>query len=214
MKLFLQIAAVILIVIAMFSSCKKETTSKPPFLAGDTTNSIHAAFEPAMDFTIVWDSDNLYGQALDSLDLDQDQTADVYFQLNLLNQDNSHLLEGEMPNPFPSLLIYGRDSLFETAILTETVYVGLGQTADFRWVDTLSKGDVIDQNLKWKTTEYFGEKLWSEHPVSMLSNGPWKNKSGTSYVGFRLKGFYGWIEMNTALTEQPKILGYALSNNQ
>lgn len=214
MKLFLQIAAVILIFIAMFSSCKKETTSKPPFLAGDTTNSIHTTFEPAMDFSLVWDSDNLYGQALDSLDLNQDQTADVYFQLNVFNHDNSHLLEGEMPNPFPSLLIYGRDSLLETAIITETVYVGLGQTADFRWVDTLSRGAVIDQNLKWRTANYFGEKLWSEHPVSMLSNGPWNNKTRPSFVGIRFNGMYGWIELDTQHAEQPKIIGYALSNNQ
>jgi len=164
----------------MLLSCSKDDIPKKTLLAGDTTAAaFNESYNPPLELELIWDEQNLYGTAIDSLDLNQDQLHDVFFRLIALNPDSIHLLNGEMPNPFPSLHIYGRDSLFETATIAETVYVGLGTTAQFYWVDTLNAGQIIDETLQWKPAQNWGEKLWSENPVSMLqtqgSNGLDKN---------------------------------------
>ncbi len=194
-------------------SCSKDGIQKKSLIAGDTSEvAFNSVFNPPLELNLTWDEQNLYGNAVDSLDLNQDQLPDVFFRLAILNPDSLHLLNGEMPNPFPSLHIYGRDSLFETAIISETVYVGLGQTAQFHWVDTIQINQIIDESRNWKTANYWGEKLWSENPVSMLSNGSWFKKSQPGFLAFRLAGSMGWIKLDTQLPENPKIMAFALQS--
>ncbi|MBU1370416.1 MAG: hypothetical protein KJ578_08310 [Bacteroidetes bacterium] len=195
----------------MLLSCSKDDIPKKSLLAGDTTDvAFHRFFNPPLQLSLIWDEQKLYGNATDSLDIDNDQVADVFFRLIVLNPDSLHLLEGEMPNPFPSLHIYGRDSLFETATISETVYVGLGTTTKYYWVEALEHGQLIDETRNWKPANYWGEKLWSENPVSMLSNGPWFEKAQPAFVAFRLRGALGWIKMDTHSTDDPLIMGFAL----
>jgi hypothetical protein len=197
----------------MLLSCSKDDIPKKTLLAGDTTAAaFNESYNPPLELELIWDEQNLYGTAIDSLDLNQDQLHDVFFRLIALNPDSIHLLNGEMPNPFPSLYIYGRDSLFETATIAETVYVGLGTTAQFYWVDTLNAGQIIDETLQWKPAQNWGEKLWSENPVSMLTKGPWFEKNQAAFLAFRLRGAMGWIKMDTYQTDNPKIMSFALQS--
>ncbi|MDY0086614.1 MAG: hypothetical protein RBR84_11895 [Bacteroidales bacterium] len=194
-------------------SCNKDNIQKKSLIAGDTTDvAVYKSFNPPLEFELIWDEQNLYGNAIDSLDVNQDQLADVFFRLVLLNPDSLHLLNGEMPNPFPSFHIYSHDSVFETATTTETVYVGLGTTTNFYWVDTLNGGQIIDETLQWRPANTWGEKLWSENPVSMLSNGPWFEKNQPAFLAFRIRGAMGWIKIDTYQTNNPKIIAFALQS--
>lgn len=201
----------ILMSFIMLPSCSKNDIQNKTLLAGDTTNvAFYKFFNPPVQLDLTWDEQNLYGNATDSLYFDDYPDFNVFFHLIVLNRDSLHLLEGELPNPFPSLHIYGQDSLLEIATISETAYVGLGTTAKFYWVEALEQGQVIDESSYWKSANYQGEKLWSEHPVSLLSNGPWFEKAQPAFLAFRFKGALGWIKMDTQATDNPKILGFAM----
>lgn len=121
----------------IISSCKKDaktinTTNNDGALI--LSNNVYAGIhdtsfnyyelQPALEISIVWDNQNLYGYGSDSLDIDSDGNYDLFITLSLLNEDSLHLLTG-MPNPFPYCRLDSRNGL-EIAFYTESFYIGLG----------------------------------------------------------------------------------------
>ncbi len=151
----------------------------------------------------------LYGFGVDSLDLDNDQQADVFFTLNIINKDSLHLLNNQMPDPFPSFRISAKGKV-SIAKVTETAYAGLGTIVEFYYADTLAEGTVINEALQWQNINETSLTVWGEHPDYLpgLSYGPWYEHL-QAYIGFYVNGNYGWIRLDTSNPYEPKISGIA-----
>lgn len=193
-------------------SCKKETPQQQSIIAGSYNNSdYHIQFDPPKTIEIQWDTMILYGHGMDSLDLDNDLQTDVILSLNIINTDSLHLLQNQIPDPFPSLRISGKGNI-SIAKVTEYAYAGLGTVAEFDYADTIAAGTVISQALQWQNIAEKSLSIWGEHPGSLpgLSFGPWYDHA-EAFIGFYINGHFGWIRLDTSDPYEPKILEIACS---
>lgn len=199
----------------LFVSCKKDGNSSPlfnntikagvitpVFMTGDTLT-------PSLELMINWDSQNLYGFGEDSLDFNQDGIIDFRFTCALLNQDSIHLLNGQMPNPFPYFRITGVNGTL-VRLRTEEAPIGLGQTTTLYWADTVGYENQISEKNTWGGTTL---NMWQENPSpGTMSFGPWYAVSGTRYIGFSRIEKLGWLEIDATNHEQIKVLSVAYQN--
>lgn len=167
-------------------------------------------FNPPLEISINWDAQNLYGYGQDSIDIDLDNNYDLVFQLNIINPDSIHLLNG-MPDPFPNLRIRLKNG-FEIAFCTESYYVGLGQTNTANFADTLAMDERVDLLNDWYSGPQNAIAMWQENPGSMNpSYGPWYYTSKLMYIGIRKdKEHCGWIAVDETEPYHPRIAGYAI----
>ncbi|HNQ12218.1 MAG TPA: hypothetical protein PKH65_08290 [Bacteroidia bacterium] len=174
------------------------------------TTFIHHQPATAIALNIVWDSQNLYGSATDSLDLDLDNQSDLYLNLRLLNPDSLHLLSG-MPNPFPYLSL-GTTGNMQFMQRTETVYAGLGTIVTYHWADTLSYNQTIADTSNWYIHSSNFIKLWGENPGSIGTPGfgTWYTLNDIRYIAFMKNQKLGWIAINNSNRNNPLITEWAI----
>jgi len=111
--------------------------------------------------------------------------------------------------------IVSRNGL-EILINPETYYIGLGQTSDFNWVDTLKYEDRITSRDSWPNpniTVY--NFMWAAPPRPTMSNGCWYNiLNKEKYIGIRMKinskYRYGWVKVKQDSIRNIEIQSYSL----
>lgn len=169
-----------------------------------------ATFDPPMSIQIVWDEQNLYAYGVDSIDLDADLAFDVFFYVYDLNPDSLHLLDGQMPSPFPKVSVEVRNG-YDLAHEVETFYIGLGQTAEASFAARFEANANLTTVDDWLDGDAVRRDLWSESPQgSMYPQGPWYEMAALHYLGFRKGNHEGWIEVDATNYRRPKILRWAM----
>jgi len=171
--------------ILLVSTCKKEADPGEYILAGIIDDSFyHFEFSPDKTIAISWDSLNLYGFGKDSLDLDNDGNFDLVFNLQIINNDSLHLLDG-LPNPFPYLYVIHRNSA-GISTLTETFYSGLGSTGTATYANAFMLNDKIYKNGEWSEVDEESQNLWGDNPSNYYPKGKWFNLNETGFLGVRI----------------------------
>lgn len=205
-------------VLFAFTTCEPDDDTPPS--SGDTNNPVYTGlvgidydsqtFDPPIDIQLVWDAQNLYGFGIDSLDLDGDLDFDFFLHVSDLNEDSIHLLDGELPNPFPNVKAHTQNG-YDLAEYVETYYIGLGQTAEARFGARLDQTYNVAGHDEWAEADTNYRFLWTESPVgSMYPQGPWYNMSAVHYIGIRKGQREGWVEINAVDYRRPKIMRWAL----
>jgi len=194
-------------------SCRKNPTVQNPVYAGkydDTYNYIK--FSPVKNIQIKWDSLNFYGFGSDSIDLDQDGIFDMIFELALINEDSLHLID-EFTFPLPYFAITPKNQL-DLSCYYEYFYVGLNQTVKVEFLESLSYNDRIDTITNWLSSTDGKQLMWDTNPGFFIdpSFGKWYDAVGNYYLGIRINGKYGWIEIDNANRFDPLIKSYAFTH--
>lgn len=205
----------------LFFSCKKEiepteeipdpaTEVLPEVFAGDVNDDMELqALTPALTFNYIWDEDNLYGQATDSIDINEDGLFDFIFSLHDYNEDSIHLIEG-MPSPFPYFYLEAKNG-YEFCTHQETYPIGLGSYNTATYVDRLSYSEPIDTFSNW---EHSYTCLWHENPGTgpgVPPVGDWYTCDTLNYIGIRNDSDkFGWIEADLTDPKNPIIMRYAI----
>jgi hypothetical protein len=205
----------ILLTLLLFS-CKKENDPSPIFVnqikAGKTNagTMTYDTLDPSVMLTMVWDAQNLYAYGSDSIDINDDGSYDFVFTSAHLNPDSLHLLNGQMPNPFPYFRVDPRNG-YSVRMKTENVYVGLGQVYPVYWADSLNFDDVISVKDSWSGSAI---NLWGENPQTnpFMSFGPWYACNKTMYIGFNRLNKLGWIEVDATDRLNIVIKSYSFQN--
>ena len=167
----------------------------------------HFEFQPAFQIPIFWDSQLLYGNGYDSLDLDFNGSFDLFITLSLLNPDSIQLLTG-LPNPFPYCNLT-TSSEFESAFYSESFPIGLGQSSSVSFVDRFDFNERIDTISDWRNQG----KMWQQNPGNIGNPpfGEWMYTTSTFYIGIKQSGDkFGWIEVDASNPEYPKLISYAI----
>jgi hypothetical protein len=203
----------ILIMIAVFSSCKKkEVPASTPIHSGEYNNSwLYTDNGPGIGLNMVWDANVLYGTAIDSFDLNNDGQMDIEFELHVINPDSAHLLVGP-PNPFPNFRAKEKNGLM-IARISHTEYLGLGQTVTNCFVNKFVAGQDITKETSWGNNL----ALWQENPVGWY-NGPWSGVTQNYFLVFKRIiqignasiPKYGWIELDCTNKANPKLIRWAM----
>jgi hypothetical protein len=207
----------ILVLLVAFAACEPE--EETPVSIDDSNHPVYTGlvgvdytsqtFDPPIDIQLVWDEQNLYGFGSDSLDLDSDLDFDFFLHVSDLNEDSIHLLDGEMPNPFPNVKVHLENG-YDLAEHIETFYIGLGQTADASFASRLDLTYNVAGHDRWVVEDTIYRFLWTESPVgSMYPQGPWYNMSAVHYIGIRKGQREGWVELDVVDYRRPKILRWA-----
>ncbi len=207
------IIVILALLIGIVSCRKKEAPVKddiPSLIIGVDDNSVTKMVFPApITIPVVYDSLNLYGVGSYALDFDLDGENDVTFELNLLNYDSIHLLNGGAIHPYPNLALKsnGKISIIKE---TEIVYVGLGATTSLDWLKANSNGDEIANISNWSKLNEQGIKMWHDVPLALSHKGTWHNLDENKFIAFRFADKLGWIEVNATNRKRPFILSYAI----
>lgn len=194
----------------MLHSCKDENLGVP-VKAGVAEGLNHYVIDPPLVIKLMEDSVNNIQYGTDSIDINQDGYFDFFiWQRTVLNEDlpiGSMLL-------YPYALVLLRNGL-GIAIRKETYYIGLGQTSQIDWVDTLAVNSRIDLISGWSddNAEVY---MWMMPPTIFWgSNGCWFNLfDEVRYIGIRMKGKndykYGWIKLRQRSSGNFEIQEYAM----
>lgn len=205
-----------------FIACKKEPPEPPdsPDSTGTTTpihvqagifdsSFFYQEFTPAFEAAISWDSVNLYGVGIDSLDLDGDATHDLIVELYVLNEDSLHLLNG-LPNPFPYCRL--RSTIpyrTEIATYTHSYPIGLGQTAEAFFAEPMEHGEYVDSIVDWRLSI----NMWAENPSGTVPYGNFYHANGIRYIGIRRDSTkLGWLEVDITDPHRPVFNSSAVQN--
>jgi hypothetical protein len=201
-------------VIFLFSCQKNNDTTDDSVYAGiyDSTFD-HYVFSPSKTVTIVWDGQDLYGFGSDSIDVDGDGSFDLLIRLSSLNYDHIDLLSGDYPDPFPSCRLEPKNGL-TIAVYSESYPIGLGQTGQATFADTLGYGTNISRLTSWRGQETSPVTLWGQNPggAGKPSFGGWYYTDDIRYVGIKMNGRYGWIEVRAIPPENPVFNSFALKH--
>jgi hypothetical protein len=207
MRIILQI----LIFLITLNSCEKDEETQ--VLAGDVNLEMtHCKFNPPLKIQLQIDSvkNTKYGQ--DSIDINQDGIYDLFILQNLfIDWDETARLD----YGFYYGKIVSKNGL-EIHTKTETYYIGLGQTSDFNWVDTLKYQDRINSRDNWSdpsNTVY--NFMWALPARPTMTNGCWFDiLDNERYVGIRMKinseYKYGWLKVNQDSDRNIEIQSYAI----
>lgn len=199
-----------LISVLLLIGCKDEEDPPLPvprsLVAGQVEDSInYRPFEPPLVLNPEYDDQGLYGVAKDSLDLDGDGTFDMVFELNILEEDSLHLLEGE-PNPYPNFQVFPKNS-YAVGIEPVIFAIGLGSVSTADFVAPLVEGQSIDSLPDWHAAEAGGLVFWQETPASsMYPPGTWYDLDESRYLVFRSGGRYGWMHWDLSNRERPTLI--------
>jgi hypothetical protein len=192
-------------------SCEKN--EEMPVLAGDINlEMFHYEFNPALKVQLQIDSVNNRKYGKDSVDIDQDGNYDLFIQQNLFIdwKETDRLDYGTY---FGKLVT--KNGL-EINTKTETYYIGLGQTSDINWVDTIKYEDRIDSRDNWSDPNNTIYKfMWALPSEPTMSNGCWFNiLNEEKYIGIRIKinsiYKYGWVKVNQDAERNIEIQSYAI----
>lgn len=202
----------ILISILFLVSCKKEETKNQIFAGKNDINLNYQEFSPPFQIKFEPDSLNNIKYGMDSIDINSDGEFDLIISQRVLINGDDTVQISNINYPYSNLKV--KNGL-EVAIKTETFYIGLGETSDFNWVDTLAYNTSINNINKWSEANK-NIWMWGAPPTIFWgSNGCWYNLTDTErYIGIRMKinSEYklGWIRVYQHSREKIEIIGYAL----
>lgn len=197
--------------IILISSCKKNDEGSFIYAGKFDTSYKHHVFSPTIALQVKWDSLNLYGFGTDSIDLNSDNIFDLVFQLQILNNDSIHLLNG-LPDPFPYLYVIHKNNS-GVSIYNQGFSSGLGSSGIATYANTFLLDEKIYENSEWSEEEGNGKKLWGDNPTFYYPKGKWYTLNEAAYLGIKLNGKLGWIEIDNTNLYNPKLLSFALQKN-
>lgn len=217
-KIFINLFISSFFLFFLFDSCQEENNiNNNVFTAAyagvyDTSYTFHEII-PFLQIPITWDSQKLYGFGKDSIDLDENLSYDLIIEVCILNEDSLHLLNGQLPNPFPYTSLSPKNGL-EIAYYTESYYIGLGQTGTKNYADTLPYGSRLDLIQNWFNVNETVKRisLWQMNPGSGMnpSFGGWYYALNTKYIGIRMNhNKWGWIEVDISAPDSILFKKYA-----
>lgn len=207
-----QIIIPVVIFLLTLHSCKKDK-EEIPVIAGDLNlEMVHWEFNPALKIQLQIDPANNMKYGKDSIDINQDGNYDLFFYLKLFidRKETDRLDYGTY---------YGKlvaKNGLEISTKTETYYIGLGQTNDISWVDTLKYEDKVSSRNNWSdpiNTVY--NFMWVLPARPTMSNGCWFDIfDDERYIGIRMKinseYKYGWLKVNQDSDRNIEIQSYAI----
>jgi len=205
---FLYIIIILLVVV----SCKKEETKNQVFAGKNDINLSYKEFSPPFKIYLEPDSMNNIKYGIDSIDIDSDGNFDLIINQGVLIDWNDTVQISNTNYPYCNLKV--KNGL-ELALKKETIYIGLGQTSELSWVDTLTYNTSINNIAQWSESNT-NIWMWGVPPTTFWgSNGCWYNLTDTErYIGIRMKinSEYklGWIRVYQHSREKIEIISYAL----
>jgi len=202
----------IFILILLIVSCKKEDTKNQVYAGKNDTNLNYTEFTPPFQINLESDSLNNIKYGMDSIDINSDGEFDLIINQRVLIDWNDTIQISNSNYPYCNLTI--KNGL-ELAIKSETIYIGLGQTTEVIWVDTITYNTSINNITEWSKPNT-STWMWGVPPTTFWgSNGCWYNLADTErYIGIRMKinSEYklGWIRVYQHSREKIEIISYAL----
>jgi len=180
-------------------------------LAGDMNSEmISPELNPAIQIQLQIDSVNNMKFGKDSIDIDLDSNYDLFILQNLFIEWNER-------DKLEYYTYYGKivpKNGLEILAKSETYYIGLGQTRDIDWVDTLNYKSTINRSNYWS---YSNKSIfmWVLPSQLTMSNGCWFDVVNCEkYIGIRMKinseYKYGWVKLNQDSDRNIIIQGYAI----
>jgi hypothetical protein len=211
MKWLIFILSLLLLSVA---ACKKEQpidnqlaeTELPPVYAGEEDTSMFSyTFPNPVAITVNYDSMNLYGNGISTLDFDFDGVTDLTIAMDILNQDSLHLLNGLTPNPQPNCIIEGGANI-AIAMTSETLQIN-GNLSTVYWCDTIQQGQKIGAHLEWSEVNT-QLSMWKETGSGVA--GCWIDADGINYIGFKFNEKYGWLAIDVTDSYNPLLIKFAI----
>lgn len=184
----------LLSMIPFLFSCEKDENKVS---AGKFDSSfIYQEFSPALELKVVRNGELKVESDSDSIDIDFDNTYDLYFTLHE-PEGLFHYFQLQILNEF------------ELAICKEIYFLGHGQSATAIFIDTLTLSDRIDKITDWsgkQTNKIF--YMWQANPGGGMtpSYGSWFYVNEFKYIGLSKSGKYGWLEVDAQDPHDVKIL--------
>ncbi|HKK69386.1 MAG TPA: hypothetical protein VJ946_14280 [Bacteroidales bacterium] len=196
-----------------FFACEDEPdidTPETKVLAGvHDSDMFYYEFNPPFQVDCQVDSGMVHGQ--DSIDLDADGQYDFILSQRFFSDENDSAQINDYNYPYSRVRM---ENSLEVARVTEVIYIGLGQTSDVFWIDTLSFEHRIDDIEEWSETNTSIE-MWMVPPTEFWSSyGPWYGLTDSiQYMGIRMMSDsdykYGWIKVQQSDRKELVILSYA-----
>lgn len=207
-----------------FYSCEKEvvtpddkgndsvpnTVITPSVFAGIWDSSFHyQQFPSPLTLNYVYDSTNIRGTGSIELDLDNDGMEDVRLTASKINPDSFTVITQPWLYAQGYWLVPLREMFF--ASVTESYPIGMGQTQQATFVDTLGYGAPIDTLSDWIGSFESPQVLWSvNYSTFAPSNGPWAYANPSGFVGIKILNKEGWIELDASDPANIKIVSTAI----
>jgi hypothetical protein len=199
----------------LFCSCNKNDNNKheprKPVLAGiNDFDMIYNEFNPP--FQVNFNSDSMLKYGADSIDLNLDGKFDLMISQRFFIDWHDSLQINYYNYPYCKLTL--KNDLV-VAKKNEVFYIGLGQTSNVDWVDTLYFEYRIDNIPEWSEANSY-IWMWVIPPTEFWgSYGSWYNLSNAiRYIGIRMKidsdHKFGWIKLKQINRENLEFLSYAI----
>ncbi len=167
-------------------------------------------FDPPLSIQMTWDEQNLYGFGIDSIDFDADLSFDCFIRVYDLNGDSLHILDTQMPAPFPAVSVELSNG-YDLAEETESFPIGMGQSGEAHFAARFEVNANLAIYGAWLEGDTVRRNLWTESPEgSMYPQGPWYEVAAIHYLGFRKGSREGWIEIDASDYRRPTILRWAM----
>jgi hypothetical protein len=202
----------IFILILILNSCKKEEIKTEIFAGKYDAGMNYTELFPPQQIELKTDSANYTKYGMDSIDINLDGNFDLIFSQRLFfNWNDSAEISN---NNYPFCILIMKNGL-EIASISETIYIGQGQTSKVFWVEPLIYNSSINNITQWSETDP-DIWMWVVPPATFWgTNGPWYNINETEkYIGIRMKENseykLGWIRAYQYSREKFEILSYAI----
>jgi len=203
-------------VLALFLGCAKERPEQAEIsyttaYAGDHDGSYfyHAPSNP-IGLTPVYDSQNFYGFAEDSFDIDNDCLSDFIFSIKTINMDSAHLIGPLTTRPYCALQALNQ---YQT-VLKYTQFNNIGsQTYTTASIEAIPLNHPIDLEARWlnqgnsNAIRFYRDSVFVPGPAA--NNGAWFALNEVRYVGIKKNNLFGWIEIDMTDRKNPKIIRWA-----
>ena len=198
------------ILVVLMVGCKKEAIEPEPTIFAGLHDSTFEFYEHPGNTVIdvEWDVQNLYGSGRDSVDLDMNGSADLFFAVNLFNFDSIHLISSPYPVILPKVHL-SSSSEFQFAFYTGAVWQGHGSASSFSYVDRLELNEPIDLLTNWTRSS----TMWKAYPNSSFAPPPsdWLSAGSSHFIAIkRGEDKFGWVEIDLTDSYNPIVLGFAI----
>lgn len=201
----------ILVVLLFLSACKKEEPRKAVAAGIYDTGFVFHEFSSPLKVELTLDplTDNYIGN--DSIDINLDGVYDLVISQRIHIPPPSGIPSWEQ---FPYYRLTLKNGL-EVATKTESYPVGMGQSDDVNWIDSLNYKSSIDKISEWSDSNTT-RTMWAIPPITQaVTYGPWYNlTNAVKYVAIRMKVGkqykLGWIKVNEISRENILFISYAI----
>lgn len=200
MKIHLKYLALIVFVILF--SCDKNHIQYGIVAGQHDSGFVFKEFSPSKQIATILDTVIYYKNGAYSLDVDQDGTFDLFFELRLSTNKSVHKIGDTYYYPYLKVRCANN---FEVVIEYMVENCGHGFCSQKAFVAGLQMNDIINNQLEWSGTQN-KITIWIEPPIPNYALGWWYYyKNEVRYLAFRKKVGenprreiykYGWIKIN------------------